>query len=206
MSDRSYVLYAHSFTSRAERVMWCLDELGLDYEVRRVSPRDPDDPVMREMRSLCPGARVPVLHDGEHAMSESTAILEVLAARYPDAGLMPAPDETYAHRRLVSYVQSEIEAYLWLSDQSTRLQRFYGWPDGTDERARAILDGRLPALFEMMGEPFALGARFTIADIYLGHVLLWASTKTELPEPVRVYLKRLVTRPAIPDGLSRRRG
>ena len=81
----------HAPNSRAGRIVWLLEELGLEYELNRMefSPNDLKSP---EHRARHPLGRVPVLEDGEVSIYESGAIVEYIIARHTDGALKPAVD------------------------------------------------------------------------------------------------------------------
>ena len=66
--------------TRGLRVLWMLEEMGLEYELRRVDFRNrhADEEFMR----ASPSGAAPGLVDGEVRMMESMAIVEYLGARY----------------------------------------------------------------------------------------------------------------------------
>ncbi|MCM2308917.1 MAG: glutathione S-transferase [Sulfuritalea sp.] len=76
----------HLETSRSQRVLWLLEELGLPYEIKLY----PRHPVTRlappELRAVHPLGKSPVITDGELTIAESGAILEYLVERYGDRG------------------------------------------------------------------------------------------------------------------------
>jgi len=81
----------HLNNSRSQRVLWLLEELGVDYEIRK-HERDPKTmlapPALREVHPL---GKSPVITDGEVTVAESGAILEYLVERYDGKGqLAPA--------------------------------------------------------------------------------------------------------------------
>lgn len=81
----------HLEDSRSQRVLWLLEELGLEYEVVRYA-RDPKTLLAPpELRKVHPLGKSPVvvLDDGE-VLAESGAIVQTLAERNPDGGLLPA--------------------------------------------------------------------------------------------------------------------
>ncbi len=80
----------HVPLARSFRVLWLMEEMGLDYEVAYYSIRDGS---MRtpEFRALSPAGRVPVLEHEGAAWFESGAIVQLLCETYPQAGLAPAP-------------------------------------------------------------------------------------------------------------------
>ncbi|MBT8468057.1 MAG: glutathione S-transferase family protein [Deltaproteobacteria bacterium] len=203
MSDAAITLYAHTFRSRAERVIWTLEELQLDYTLIRL---DASKGALQapEFVRLNPAKKIPVLVHGDKVLTESLAIAEYLCALRPDARLLPeTPDENYEFRRIVHFTLSEVEAYLWLSDQSSRLRRAYPWPEGTHAQAMKLVKRNIPTLFAQVDEQsFAACGRFTIADIYLWHIFTWASGRgIALPDGVVRYGERLARRSAMPDML-----
>ncbi len=66
------------------RVRWALEEAGLPYKARLLSPGDQDKP---EYRALQPFGQIPVMQDGDLTLFESGAILLRIASK-SDA-LMP---------------------------------------------------------------------------------------------------------------------
>ena len=62
--------------SRTLRVLWLLEELGLEYEHVSASPRSPD------VVALNPSGKVPVLVTEDTPITDSTAILSFLADRH----------------------------------------------------------------------------------------------------------------------------
>lgn len=72
----------HLETSRSQRILWLLEELGLPYDLRRYQR----DPLTRlappELKHLHPLGKSPVITDGELVVAESGAILEYLAECY----------------------------------------------------------------------------------------------------------------------------
>jgi glutathione S-transferase len=72
----------HLETSRSQRVLWLLEELGLPYELK-VYPRDPRTRLAPpELKKVHPLGKSPVITDSDEVIAESGAILEYLAERY----------------------------------------------------------------------------------------------------------------------------
>ena len=90
MSSTGYVLY-HCVNARSLRPLWTLEEMGLDYELRRL----PFPPRLREKSYLevNPLGTIPFFVDGETKMSESAAICEYLTLRHAPTPLALTPDE-----------------------------------------------------------------------------------------------------------------
>ena len=95
----------HLETSRSQRVLWLLEELGVPYELK-IYKRDPRTRLAPpELKQVHPLGKSPVITDGALVVAESGAILEYLAETYGDqargdlAGLLAKPG-TPEHRQL----------------------------------------------------------------------------------------------------------
>lgn len=94
----------HLETSRSQRVLWLLEELGVPYEIKRYQ-RDPKTRLApAALKAIHPLGKSPVITDGDETVAESGAILEYLVERYGAqaqgelAHLQPAPG-TAQHRQ-----------------------------------------------------------------------------------------------------------
>ncbi len=81
----------HLENSRSQRVLWLLEELGLEYRVKRYR-RDPKTLLApASLRAVHPLGKSPVVTDGPLTIAESGAIIEYLLGKYgADSGLQPA--------------------------------------------------------------------------------------------------------------------
>ena len=74
----------HLETSRSQRVLWLLEELGVPYEIR-LYKRDPATRLAPpELRRVHPLGKSPVITDTDIVVAESGAIIEYLAECYSD--------------------------------------------------------------------------------------------------------------------------
>ena len=94
----------HLETSRSQRVLWLLEELGVPYEIK-LYQRDPKTRLApAALKAIHPLGKSPVITDGDETVAESGAILEYLVERYGAQGqgelahLQPAPG-TAQHRQ-----------------------------------------------------------------------------------------------------------
>jgi glutathione S-transferase len=72
----------HLETSRSQRVLWLLEELGVPYEIK-LYKRDPKTRLAPpELKAVHPLGKSPVITDGNETIAESGAILEYLVERY----------------------------------------------------------------------------------------------------------------------------
>lgn len=72
----------HLETSRSQRILWLLEELGVSYDLR-IYPRDPKSRLAPpELKQIHPLGKSPVITDGELVVAESGAIIEYLVETY----------------------------------------------------------------------------------------------------------------------------
>ncbi len=83
----------HLEHSRSQRVLWLLEELGVDYEIHWYG-RDPQTNLAPpELREVHPLGKSPVITDGDHTLAESAVIIEYLARTYGNGRWAPATDD-----------------------------------------------------------------------------------------------------------------
>jgi glutathione S-transferase len=184
--------------SRAMRPLWMLEELGVPYELARVSfvgeTRTP------EFLRLNPNGHIPVLQDGDVTLFESLAINLYLARRY-DKGLWPATveDEGRAYQWSL-WAMTELEEPLL----TTLLHRVLFPEDQRDakkaddaaqraEKPLAVLDGALAT------REWLAGPGFTVADLNVAALVVWgtlAGIDFGRTPHVQAWLGRCTQRPA----------
>lgn len=96
-------LYGHPFSSYTWKGLIPLYASGLEFEFREVGPDNPDHYAF--VQSAHPAGKFPVLVDGDDVVIEASAIIEHLAARYPQAAsLIPADPQQAATARMLGRV------------------------------------------------------------------------------------------------------
>ncbi|MDO8456884.1 MAG: glutathione S-transferase [Burkholderiaceae bacterium] len=91
----------HLNNSRSQRVLWLLEELGLDYEVKRYQRDAKTMLAPPALRQVHPLGKSPVITDGDITVAESGAIVEYLIDHYGALKLAPAAGT--AERRRYTY-------------------------------------------------------------------------------------------------------
>ncbi|MCA9609536.1 MAG: glutathione S-transferase [Myxococcales bacterium] len=86
----------HLERSRSQRLLWLLEELGLDYSMKTYA-RNAEGRAPAELRQIHPLGKSPVLQHGDVVLAESGAIVEYVLDELADGRLRPAPG-TAAHR------------------------------------------------------------------------------------------------------------
>jgi glutathione S-transferase len=186
--------------TRSLRAVWALEEAGASYDyvpvnLMRGEGRRP------AYLSLNPGGKVPALRDGDLVLTESAAICNYVADRHPASGLAPGcgTRERALYDKWCFFALTELEQPLWtIGKHRFAIPEKYRVPAVVDT-AMWEFSVAAKALNSQFGGPFALGDRFTAADILLGHTLAWAEA-WNIPlehEPLRAYAKRLRERPAL---------
>ncbi len=83
------IIVHHLNNSRSQRVLWLLEEMGLEYEVKRYERNADTMLAPPELLAIHPLGKSPVIQDGETIVAETGAIVEYLLETYPDGGLRP---------------------------------------------------------------------------------------------------------------------
>jgi glutathione S-transferase len=180
--------------SLASRI--ALYEAGADARFIEVDPKSKRTPDGADYREIYPVGLVPLLRlDDGSLLRENAAILQYIAARYPQAELVPADAAERARvQQWLSFIGTELHKGLFipLFDQKA--------PEGTRPHVLKKQESRLKYLNDhLSGRDFLLD-RFTVADAYLYTVLNWTTaTGVDLtPFPaIQQYHRRLQKRPSV---------
>jgi glutathione S-transferase len=85
------VVVHHLNNSRSQRVLWLLEDLGVEYEVKRYERDAATMLAPPALKKVHPLGKSPVITDGGQAIAESGAIIEYLMDRHGrGSGLQPA--------------------------------------------------------------------------------------------------------------------
>lgn len=87
------IVVHHLNNSRSQRILWMLEELGLDYEIKRYE-RERSMQAPASLRAVHPLGKSPVITDGDKTIAESGAILEYLNETYGGGKFSPPPGTT----------------------------------------------------------------------------------------------------------------
>ena len=149
------------------KVLACMNLKGLDYEVDPITPFFGND----EFERLSPLRRIPVLIDGDFAVSDSSAICAYLDEAYSGHPLFPADPKDRARARwLEEYADTRLgDVFIWgLFYQKVVRPLVWGEP-GDEARIEKSLNEDIPAALDYLeGELPADGFLFGdigVADI-----------------------------------------
>lgn len=191
--------------SRANRVAWMLNELGLDYEHVPVSFLDGSSR-RPEFLAINPNGRVPALQDDGLKLFESLAINLHLARKY---GGPVAPgsleDESLAIQWSMWAITEVEKPLLFAAANRVLFAEHERHPEEAEMalerlcRPFAVLDAHLA------GRDYLLGARFTVADLNVASVMslipLAAIDLSAWPR-LQTWLENCLERPAAADWKS----
>ena len=186
--------------TRGLRVLWMLEEMGLEYELRRVDFRNrhADEEFMR----ASPSGAAPGLVDGEVRMMESMAIVEYLGARYGPTPLVLSANhpDFPAYIQFLHYGEGSLSAPLNVVIAS----RFFAPEEekqnwGAKMAVQMVL-GRCSAVAAQLERtPYVAGELFTAADIscaYAFGLLRRIGAADRLDPAIVDYMARVEARPA----------
>ena len=192
--------------SRAGRIVWLFEELGLEYELNKMA-FNPKDLKSEEHRKRHPLGRVPVLDDGDVSLYESGAIVEYVMARYGDGGLKPAVDapEFPEYLQWFHYCEGMVMPPInTIMVHSVLLPPDRRNPETLGQAQRLLSRAVVPVDAALEGREYLIGT-FSAADIMLGHSLFMANRLGQVPDELtnlRDYLKRIEARPPFQTAIN----
>ncbi|MGR3660772.1 MAG: glutathione S-transferase family protein [Paracoccaceae bacterium] len=186
--------------TRAIRVMWLLEELGLEYEHL---PERPQSDAVRELSSL---GKVPLLIDQGRAISDSVAIMTYLADKhagltYPAGTIERAQQDSHTF-----FLLDEFDACLWMAGRHKfALPKEHRVPAVRDSLKWEFARSQKHFVERLGDGPFLMGDKITIPDILAAQCGGWArNSEFPMEEPAFVeYVDRLRARPAFKRAMKK---
>jgi len=192
------VLY-HCQGARSMRPLWCLEEMGLEYELHTLP--FPPRFLHKEYLKVNPLGTVPCMLDGDLRMTESTGMCHYLVERYGPTPLRvdPSDAEYGSYLNWLYYSDATLTFPQTLYLRYTRLEPEERRVPQVAEDYRKWFLGRLRLVEDATAErEFLCCGRFTIADIAVGYGLHLATSLgiDDFGENARRYYEGLNVRPA----------
>lgn len=185
--------------SRGFRVLWLLEELGVEYEEISASPQS------EEVRALNPSGKIPCFLDGEDLILDSVAILQYLSDKH---GKFTFPAGTIKRAQQDSFMQfacDELDGTLWTAARNSFILPKHLRVPAIKDTLKWEYARSMKTWAQRMGDnEFLVGDTFTIADIVTAHCGTWAKVAGfESGQPVfDDYVKRMTSRPAYKAALA----
>lgn len=185
--------------TRASRLVWLLEEMGLSYERVRANVRDPQSITDPDFKQASPMGKVPALVDGDVKMWDSCAIALYLADAYPETGFGVPIGHPDRGRFLTwtFYTNTVVEPALaekFAGTEPTPERSGFG---SYDLMVKTLVDGLKPG-------PWILGEKICVADILLASNLDFLQKFNMMPDvPEFVsYLEASRQRPAYQRAMA----
>ena len=189
-----------AFPTRSLRVMWALEELGVEYDLRPVDLRN--RMADAEFLELNPSGFLPVMKDGDVAMVDSIAILEYLIARYDNGMLAPAASDPCFpdYQQFLHIGESGLAAFLNVIVGSKFMAPENEKDNFGARMAERMFESRLALVTRQLGRaPMMAGDRFSAADISVIYALGMAERlglAGKFAPEIADYRSRMAERPA----------
>ena len=212
------IVVHHLNNSRSQRVLWLLEELGLDYEVRPYTREGGAGSAPQSLRAVHALGKAPVIEDGGVVLAESGAIIEYLLLRHGPGGLVPATG-TEAHTRYLYWLHyAEGSAmpplvmtllFTEIPKRMPALLRPIGKMIGgtvIGSFLKPNIDAQLSLInAELTRSAWFAGDEFTAADVMMSFPLEAAVSRGGLGDNLKVsdFVARIHARPAYQAALQR---
>jgi glutathione S-transferase len=193
----------HLNNSKSQRVLWLLEELGLDYDIEFYQRDGGFAPAA--MRTIHPLGKSPIVEIDGRVMAESGAIVEFLVDRHGAGKLAPARDsDDYGfYLEMLHYAEGSasmpVVFPLFLGAFGVQNDAFQGYALSQIALQLDYISGLLA------DRDYLVGNGFTAADLQLAFVLQTARGLGLLKDRQDLldYLARLETRPAYQRAIEK---
>lgn len=199
------IIVHHLENSRSQRVLWMLEELGLDYEIRRYA-RDPKTMLAPpSLRAVHPLGKSPIVEDQGRILVETGAIVEYLVEKGEGRLGPPANrDAVLRYRQFLHYAEGSLMPVLFTKLVLGRVPMF---GKTAQKKFQGMVDPHLDWLeSELQDRPWFAGDEFSAADIMMSFPLEAARSRAGLDSrrPALIeWLERIHARPAYRAALAK---
>lgn len=176
----AYILYGDK-GSGAFCVEASLAEAGAPFEFRPIS-LEKDEQRTAEFRVLNPSGKIPALQlpDGE-IVTETAALLILIAERHPEAKLLPPPGapERGKALRWIAFMASEIYPPVEIADYPERFVADHKGAALLKQSAKQRIRDRMLEVEKAVAGPWFLSCGFSALDIYAVMFSRWRECRVE---------------------------
>lgn len=190
-------LYYHPET-RAFRVRWLLEELGLDYDIHYVDlfAGEANSDWYKQRQ---PHACLPALDVNGESMFETSAICHWLTDQCLEQGLAPLHHDTArrAYTQWMYYVPATMEPPLWyeflhskILPDGVNVPDIIPWCQTLSNEVFEVLD------HAYRGKNYLINGQFSTVDLMIASMLLWQPRRTSHYPELKRLLRDTTQRPA----------
>jgi len=209
----------HLNNSRSQRILWLLEEIGLNYDIKYYQ-RDPETMLApASLRQVHPLGKSPVITDDSLTVAESGAIIEYLVERYGEGRFAPPLDapERLRYRYWLHYAEGSLMPPLLIKlifDKMAERSPFFLRPivQAISEPVRSsFIEPQIVTHLDYLEAelaycPWFAGNEFTAADIQISFPLEAAVARAGLDRSrpkLMDWLDRIHARPAYQQAVKR---
>jgi glutathione S-transferase len=205
----------HLNNSRSQRILWLLEELGLEYEIKRYERDKKTMLAPPELKAVHPLGKSPVITDGELTIAESGAIIEYLVDKYGQGKFKSLEPLRYTY--WLHFAEGSAMTPLLLTLVFNKVESspapFFIKPILKAVSAKvksSFINPNLKGIFDFIeaeltkSEWFA-GSEFSAADIQMSFPMEAAASRgaDHMGPKSQAYLKKIHARPAYKKALER---
>ncbi len=192
--------------SRAQRVLWLLEELDLPYNLNKIKFH-PSELKSEKHRKIHPLGRVPVLEDKDVTIYESGAIIEYLISRHSDGSLKPkVEDEKFPQylqwfhycEGMIMPPMNTIVVHTLILPEERRNEEVL-------RQARNLLSKALLPVNDLLADNKYLIDKFSGADFMLGHSLYMSNNLGCISDEmtnIKKYIDLLMSRSSFVKAIN----
>ena len=216
----------HLETSRSQRILWLLEELGVPYELKIYARDKATKLAPPALKAIHPLGKSPVITDGDEVIAESGAIIEYLVETYGEqargdlAHLQPAP-RTAEHRQCrfwMHYAEGSLMNWLVMKlvflTIPTQPMPFFVRPIARtlcEQVQKKLIDPNLSTALDFMEGHLAqhawfAGEHLSMADFQMSFAVEAALSRTDAASHhphLLAYRERMQQRPAYQRALAK---
>jgi len=214
------IVVHHLNNSRSQRVLWLLEELGVEYELRCYQRNPATMLAPPELKAVHPLGKSPVVIDDDRTLAESGAIVEYLADRY-GSGRLARPHGSPERVRYIYWLHYAEGSAMPPQLLKLLMDRIAAAPVPFFVRpiVRAIHAKSMSSFIgpqiklhldylesQLASAPWFCGGEFSAADIQMSFPLEIAVARSSLDEhwpKLMAFLRRIHERPAYRRALER---
>lgn len=195
----------HLNNSRSQRLLWTLEEIGVDYEIVHYQ-RDAETRLAPDsLKKVHPLGKSPVVEDGDKVIAESAASIDYLVREYAAGKYAPAYDSAdyLKYNELMHYVEGSAVLPLILSLYVSRLGEA-GAP--LAPRIGSEIALHVGHLAHCLGDQaFFMGDQISAVDFHATFIFeaMHASGGLAKIPNLAAYFERMQARPAYKRAIER---
>jgi len=196
----------HLSSSRSERIVWLMEELGLDYKLE-VFQREANGAAPRPMKAIHALGKAPMIRDGATVLAESGAIVDYIVHRHAGGRLAVQPTAP-GYARYIYWLHFAEGSLMSLMLIALVLSRV---PEASESPVRARVLERMKQMLafvdaELASVSYFAGAEFTAADVMMTFPFTtmrhFLSYDLAPYANILAYLKRIEARPAYAKAMA----